>query len=75
MEILLPLLIITIIIMNMQNKLYTIQFSHHPMTDSVSVPKQPWRNAKLMNFATFEKHQKIKKQTPRKIQTPTQERI
>ena len=35
------LIIITImIIMNMQNKLHTTQFSHHPMTESQSVPKQ-----------------------------------
>jgi len=33
-------IIITMVIMTMQNKLYTIQFSHHLMTDSQPVPQQ-----------------------------------
>jgi len=37
----------------MQNKLYTIQFSHHPMTDSQSVPKQRWRNPERADLANF----------------------
>ena len=42
-------MMITVIIMNMQNKLYTIQynFSHHPMTDLQPVPEQRLWNAKL----------------------------
>jgi len=37
----------------MQNKLYTIQFSHHPMTDSQPVPEQKWRNLELADFVNF----------------------
>ena len=41
--------------MNMQNKLHTIQFSHHLITDLQSVPgQQPW-NPALMDFANFAK--------------------
>jgi len=43
-------MIITMIKMNMQNKLYTIQFSHHPMTDSQPVPKQQSQNPELTDF-------------------------
>ena len=46
--------------MNMQNKQYTIQFSHHPMTDSQSVPKQISWNMGTVNFTKFQK----------KVQTP-----
>jgi len=37
--------------MNMQNKLYTIQFSHHPMIDLQSVPEKWSWKAKLTDFA------------------------
>jgi len=37
------------IIMNLRNKLYETQFSHHPVTDSQSVPEQQSWNAKLVN--------------------------
>jgi len=50
------LLLITImIIMNMQSKLYTIQFSHRPMMDSQSVPEQHLQNPELADFTDFAK--------------------
>jgi len=49
------ILLIPMITMNMQNKLYTIHFSHHLMTDSQSVPEQQSWNIKLVNFAKFPK--------------------
>jgi len=39
----------------MQNKLYTIQFSHHPMTDLQPVPEQQSQNPELVDFANFTK--------------------
>jgi len=45
------MLIILPIIMNMQNKLYTIQFSQHLMTDLQSVPEQQSQNLENVNFA------------------------
>jgi len=40
----------------MQNKLYTIHFSHqHPMTDSQSVPKRRSQNPELVDFVNFTK--------------------
>jgi len=36
--------------MNLQNKLYTIQFSHHPMTNSQPVPKQRSWNPEPVDF-------------------------
>jgi len=39
--------------MNMQNKLYTIQFSHHLMADSQPVPKQQSQNPEIVNFTKF----------------------
>jgi len=53
------------IIMNMQNKLYTIQFSHHPMTDFQSVSKKQSWNLQIMDFAKF----------PKEVQMPGRERI
>ena len=47
----------------MQNKLYTIQFSHHPMTNSQSVPEQWLWNPGTHEFCKFCK-------TPEKDQTP-----
>jgi len=47
------------IIMNMQNKLYTIQFSHHLINNSVSVPKQQSQNLEFANFAKFLKKTKL----------------
>jgi len=44
--------------MNLQNKLYTIQFSHHLMTYSLSVPEQQSQNPKHMDFANVTKFQK-----------------
>jgi len=41
------------IIMNMQNKLYRIQFSHHLVTNSQSVPQQRSRTPEITNFAKF----------------------
>jgi len=40
-------------IMNMQNKLYTIQFSHHPKTESRPVPKQRLWNPECEDFTNF----------------------
>jgi len=42
----------------MQNKLYTIHFSHHPMTDSQSVFEQLSWNPELLDFVNFAKLQK-----------------
>jgi len=53
----LPVVII-MIIMNMQNKLYRIQFSHHLMTNTQSVPEQRSRNLEIVNFANVTKLQK-----------------
>ena len=39
--------------MNIQNKLYTVQFSHNPMTDLQSVPKQQSWNPELADFVNF----------------------
>ena len=44
--------------MNMQNKLYRIQFSHHLMTNTQSVPEQRSRNLEIVNFANVTKLQK-----------------
>jgi len=50
--------------MNMQNKLYTIQFSHHLMTELQPVPElRPW-NPELADFA--EKFQLPKKEAERR---------
>ena len=57
--------------MNMQNKLCTIQFFHHLMTDSQPVPKQRSQNAKFCKFCKIPE----KDRNPRKVQTPEQERI
>jgi len=43
--------LIILIIINMQTKLYTRQSSHHPMTDSQPVPQQQSQNPKLTDFA------------------------
>ena len=43
------------LIMHMQNKLYTIQFSHHPITDLQSVPEKQSQNPELEDFASFAK--------------------
>jgi len=45
--------------MNMQSKLYTIQFSHHPMTDLQPVPRQQLQNLELANFAKLLKKTKL----------------
>jgi len=37
----------------MQNKLYTIQFSHHLMTDSQPVTEQQSRNPEHKDFVNF----------------------
>jgi len=37
----------------MQNTIYTIQFSHHLVTDLHPVPKQQSRNLELMDFVNF----------------------
>ena len=60
--------------MNMQNKLHTIQFSHHLMTDLQPVPEQRSWNAKLTNFWEFRKTPP-KKWTPRKVRTCGQDSI
>ena len=39
--------------MNIQTILCTIQFSHHPMTDSQAVPKQQSQKPELTDFADF----------------------
>jgi len=44
------ILILIKIIVNMQNKLYTIQFSHHPTTNSQPVLKQQSQNTELTDF-------------------------
>jgi len=41
--------------MNMQNKLYTMQFFSPPETDSQPVPEQPSQNPELVDFANFTK--------------------
>jgi len=51
--------------MSMQNKLYTIQFSHHPMTELQPVSEQQLRN--LENSKFHETPQED--QTARKVQT------
>jgi len=48
-------MILLTIIMNMQNKLNTIHFSLHPMTDLQSVPKQRSQNPNHMDFVKFTK--------------------
>jgi len=47
-------ILILLPIMNMQNKLYTIQLSHHPMTSSQPASKQQSQNLELMDFKNFE---------------------
>jgi len=47
------LLLLLLIIMNMQKKLYTLQFSHHLITDSQSVPEQQSQNLELTDFTNF----------------------
>jgi len=37
----------------MQKKLYTLQFSHHLITDSQSVPEQQSQNLELTDFTNF----------------------
>jgi len=46
-------MITIMIIMNMQNKLCTIWFSHHAMTSLQSVPEQQSQNSELADFANF----------------------
>jgi len=46
--------------MNMQNKLYKIQFSYHPMTDLQPVPEQWSRNPELVDSVNFAKLSKTK---------------
>jgi len=58
-----------ILIMNMQSKLYTIQFAHCPMTDSQSVPEQRSWNPKLADFANFTEILK-KTKLPEKFELP-----
>jgi len=48
-----------LILMNMQNKIHAIQFSHHLMNDSQSVPEQWSQNPKIMNFTKFQKKFKL----------------
>jgi len=55
----------------MQNKLYTTQFSHHPMTDLQPVPEQRSQNPELTDFAKLLKTDR----TPGEVHTPGQERI
>jgi len=50
----------------MQNKLYTIQFSHLLMTNSQSAPKQRSWNPELADFANFSKLSK-KTKLPQKF--------
>jgi len=49
------LMIIMMITMNMWNKLYTIQFSHHLTTDLQPVPMQQLQNLEITYFANFAK--------------------
>ena len=58
----------------MQNKLYTTQFPHLPMTNLQSVPKQQSWNNEPDDFCKFHKTPE-KDQTPWKIWTPGEERI
>jgi len=39
--------------MTVQNRLYTIKFSHHSTTDSQPVHQQWWRNLEFMYFKNF----------------------
>jgi len=49
-----------ITIMNMQNKLYRTQFSHHPMTNLQPVPEQrSWTTCIFTNFTKFSKKTKL----------------
>jgi len=66
-------MITIMIIMNMHNKLYTI-FSHHLMTNSQSVLGSDHGTPNLQIFENFTKLLK-KTRTPRKVQSPGQERI
>jgi len=59
-------MIIIMIIMNMQNKLYIIQFSHCLMTDSQPVPKQLSQNPELTNLMNCTK----KTELPEKFELP-----
>jgi len=45
--------IVIIVIMNTENKLCTMQFSDHPMTDLQSVPEQQSWNPKPKDFVNF----------------------
>jgi len=53
--ILIILFMIIMIKMNMQNKLYTTQFYHHPIIDWQPVPKQQSWNVKIRNPDKFQK--------------------
>jgi len=55
--------------MNMQNKVYTIQFSHHPMRNSQSVREQQLWNPELADVANFTKLLK-KTKLPEKFELP-----
>jgi len=57
------------IIVNMQNKLYIIQFSHRLMTDLQPVLEQQSWNPEIMNFASFTKLPK-KTKLPEKFKLP-----
>jgi len=59
--------ILLLLLMNMQNNLYTIQFSHHLMT---KVTVSPWAAiAELMDVANFTKFLK-KTKLPEKFKLP-----
>jgi len=58
-----------IIITNTQNKLYTIKFSHHPMTNLQPVPEQKSQNLEIADFMNFVKIPK-KTVNPEKFELP-----
>jgi len=55
------MLLLIMLIMNAQNKLSTVQFSHCPTTNSQPVPKQRSQNPELTGFKNFAEQTEIPK--------------
>ena len=68
------LMIIIMIIMNMQNNLYTIQSSHLPMTNVQSVPEQRSQNPEITDFVNFAKLKKTTKLLDKRGLEPIEKR-
>jgi len=57
----------------MQKTLYRIQFSHHSMTKSQSVPEQQSRNPEFVDFANFVELPKKRLNSQQSSNSPTRE--